>query len=759
MIHRFGLRIIIILLLVFYSENLDAQTSSLSGYVMDADSEETLLGATVLIIGKDNEGVEFKKGVHTNKKGFFSIKNIPVGIHSIRVSSLGFDKLKISITFDGSAIRKDLKLNPLSYRTKSVNVIAEREAEKREISISKVDIPIQQIKNIRIGGESDVMRTLQLLPGVLTSSQISSGLYVRGGTPDQNLVLMDGAAVYNPSHLFGFISSFNTEALKDVELIKGAYPAEYGGRLSSVLNIVQKDGNKKEYKGQFGIGILSSKAFVEGPTFDDGSFFLAGRYTNIGLLLKFADVDPENPLPDYGFYDLNFKLNQGFGDNDRVTVGAFLSGDEMIYSANGFDATIGIGNQLLSADWTHLFSKDLFSRLNITGSKYINNLEFDNSGFVVSIENSIQDITAKMSIEWFATDDITTKAGIEYNNYTFNYFQNFTGESAPAADDQLDLNIVDNNFATYIQSNIVVEELLSFQFGLRAAYFNYSDIGVLEPRISMRYQMLENFIVKFGYGIYNQNLKLATQPDFSFFDTWLGTDNTLNLGKSIHYVLSFETTAFEDYAFNVDFYYKSLDNINELRRNSFGGTNAKDVLFEGDGSAYGGELFLKKKYGDFTGWIGYGYGFVDAQFDSINYGNKFNPKYDRRNDFKMVGQWAINKSWEIGGAFKFQSGQPYTGVSSKIAFTLEGDNRSRGKTFGLDRYSLRLPPSHQLDLYASYLFEIFKPFDSRVTLDIYNVYNRRDVWFRYYDAINEPNEYVDVLLLPIIPTVSFEINL
>jgi len=761
----------VLLVLLFSSSSIFS--SSFSGYVRDDASQETLIGATVLIVGVDQAGKEFKKGAYSNKRGYFSISNVPPGVHKVTSSYLGYEKLNIEVKIENDDIRKNLNLKAQDIMTESVNVIAEREAEKRQISISKVDIPVQQIKNIRIGGESDVMRSLQLLPNVLTSSQISSGLYVRGGTPDQNLVLVDGATVYNPSHLFGFISSFNTEAIKDVELIKGAYPAEYGGRLSSVLNIVQKDGNKKEYHGQISTGLISTKGFVEGPTVEDGSFFMAGRITNLGLLLSVADTDPDNPLPDYGFYDLNFKLNQGLGENDRITIGAFNSADEMIYKAFGFDATIGISNILGSFEWTHLFDENLFSRLNISTSQYTNGLEFDNNGFIVSIDNSIRDITGKYSLEWFTNDYLTMKGGVEYNNYSFNYYQNFTGSEEEEEDNEdakLDLNIVDHNFAAYAQSNILFDDFTSIQAGLRYAYFNFSNIHVFEPRVSFRHQLTGDVTMKAGFGVYHQNLKLATQPDFSFFDTWLGTDSTLNLGKSYHYVMSIETTPFEGYGLNFDIYYKDLKNINELRTNSLGGDTAEDALFEGEGSTYGAEVFLKKKYGALTGWLGYGYGYVEARFDEVNNGKVYNPKYDRRHDLKVVAQWEINKSWEVGGAFKFQSGQPYTGISSKVFFKFEGDNYYRGKTVGLSRYNLRLPPSHQLDIYGSYKFKFFDTFESRITLDVYNVYNRRDIWFRYFNAQNETeneeekkeddnsNQYIDVMLLPIIPTLSLEIN-
>lgn len=729
---------------------------TISGLVVNKEDKETLIGATIRI--KDQ-----KLGAYTNKSGFYTIKNIPPGKYIISVSSVGFEKVEKEITLSkGENKRLDISLNvSKSLKSEEVSVVADRFEDKKQITVSKVNIPIEQLKEIRIGGESDVFRSLQLLPGILTSSQISSGLYVRGGSPDQNLILLDGSTVYNPSHLFGFISTFNSEAIKDVELIKGGFPAEYGGRMSSVLTITQKDGNREKVGGSAGIGILSSKLALEGPI-GNGSWFISGRRSYFDLIKSFVDEDPTAPLPDYNFYDLNAKITQDLGENDKLFLSGFLSSDKLEFSTFGIALDLGIENQLGAIKWQHI-DKDYFATLNVSASKYINNFIGDNSGYNFLVENSISDYTVKGNFEWYNTEELTTKYGFEINNYDFKYLSNFTGDTDSTQEGSnngsTNFSVNDINYAVFAQTNYQMDSSTSLQAGVRGSYFTLSDKYKIDPRLAIRHQINDDIVLKGAFGVFHQNLKLATQPDFSFFDTWLGTDSTLNVSRSIQYILSLETKPFEGYDVNFDIYYKTLEYINELNRFALEVENGADALYEGQGRAYGAELFIQKRVGRFTGWAGYGYGFVFGQFDSINNGNEFRPKYDRRHDIKIVGQYELDEDWEFGANFTFQSGQSYTGVTSMFMTRLPGMNYGRTKTIPSDRYGLRLPNTHQLNVNASYKFDFWGS-PARLILDIYNVYNRRDIWFRFYDTTTESGkiEVEDVRLLPIIPSISLEVK-
>lgn len=730
--------------------------ATLNGYVVDAETKETLVSATVAIKGT-------RLGAITNKSGYFSVSGLPAGRVTVVISYLGYERLEKEVELEeGQSKKITFELVPSSVATGEVTVRADRDIERREITVSRVNIPVRELQQLRIGGEADLFRSLQFLPGVLTSSQISSGLYIRGGSPDQNLVLIDGSTIYNPSHLFGFFSTFNPDAVKDVELIKGGYPAEYGGRLSAVLNVTQKDGNREEFEGIGSLGLISSRLSLQGPI-GKGSWFIGGRRTYLDLILGLIPEDPESPLPNFWFYDLNAKITQDITGNDRVFLSGFASRDRLNLDGAGINFTIGIGNLTGSARWTHIFGDNLFTTLNVSGSNYETSFAGDQAGFEFGIENSITDLTAKAGVEWYASEDLTVKSGVEVTNYSFKYLQNFSGSSDSTAPEgsnnggRTNLVVPDWTYAGYAQLNYQLTPLLSLQGGVHADYLQLSDQWTVDPRTAIKVQLQPEVAVKLAWGIYHQYLRLATVPDFSFFDTWLPTDSTVSPGRAIHYVLGVETEPFEGYEVNVDAYYKTLDDISELNQFVTQGTNVNQVFYSGTGTAYGAELFVQKKTGSLTGWIGYALGFVNARFDSINGGREFRPKYDRRHDLKLVGNYRLNDRWEFGASFTFQSGQSYTGASSRFRAQLPGQSTGSDVTVPADRYGLRLPPSHQLNVNVNYNTTVFD-LPLRLLLDVYNVYSRRDIWFRYYDTKKEVTVVTDVRLLPILPTIAIEVK-
>ena len=756
---RFSVLILILCIIFDYTAKADSKAlekdkAGLNGYVRDSKTGETLVGATIFL-------VDTKFGARTNKSGYFAINNIPPGKYKVSVSFLGYDKFFKDIELKiGVSQRQEFELVQGSIMQEEVYVDAERDVEKRQISISKVNVPVQVIKNMRVGGESDIFRTLQYLPGVLTSSQISSGLFVRGGSPDQNLVLLDGSAVYNPTHLFGFISTFNTDAIKDVELVKGGFDAEYGGRLSAVLNITQNDGNRKEFEGVASIGAISSRAGLQGPI-GNGSWFVSGRRTYFDLVKKLIPEDPLTPIPDFGFYDLNAKITQDFGPNDKVSISGFLSNDNLAFSSFGLGLNLDIGNRLLSGRWTHLFSENIFSTLNVSYSNYFNNFKGDQSGYEFLIDNSITDYTIKANTEWFVSDDLTAKFGIESSFFTFGYLQDFTGSTDSTAEGSsggsTNLEIEDFHTSVFGQMKWSITDPLSVQAGLRVNYWQLSDIISFDPRLSARYRFSETFAIKGAWGIFHQNLRLATQPNFSFFDTWLPTDNTVPASSAVHYILSFETEPFPKHAVNFDIYYKTLSNVSELNTNALQGQNVTDVFYIGNATAWGAEVFVQKKYGKLNGWVGYALGFINSQFDSINNGESFRPRYDRTHDFKVVLNYDHNERWVFGASFFYQTGQSYTGATSRFQTRLPGQDYGRGKIVPSQRFGLRLPASHQLNLTAAYSFLMWG-LESKFIIDIYNVYSRRDILVRFYNT-REDNTFVeDVRLIPILPTISLEVK-
>ncbi len=729
----------------------DPRDGSISGFVEDSATRETIVGATVRIDGT-------KLGAFTNKAGFFSLSNVPVGNRTIVISAIGYDKRTLSVDVpETGSLQLRIQLVESGILKEQVTVQADRENEQRQISISRVDVPMKQLTQIRIGGEADIFRALQMLPGVLTSSQISSGLYIRGGSPDQNLVLLDGMTVYNPTHLFGFISAFNTDAVKDVELLKGGFPAEYGGRMSAVLNVTQKDGNRDRVEGLVGIGLISSRASLQGPI-GNGAWFIGGRRTYLELLLAMLPEDPDQPFPDFNFYDVNAKITQNFGDNDKVSLSGFLTNDILTLEQPGLFFEVGIGNQATSANWTHIFGDDLFLQTTASASRYNNGFNGNQSGFRFEINNSITDYSLKSTLEWYFNDRLTLKTGYEGTIYNFIYDQK-TGSEDDATGGQaaFRLDLWDNIHSAFAQANWLVTDQLSVQAGIRGNYWSLSNITTFDPRLAARFQVTDNIALKAAWGQFHQYLRLASAPDFSFFDTWLPTDGSVPAGKATHYIVAVETHPSEGFDLNVDLYYKTLNNINELRNQQVRARSVADVFFIGNGHAYGAEFFLQRKMGRLTGWIGYGLGFVFAQFDSVNLGAEFRPKYDRRHDFKVNALYTLDDHWEFGASFMFQSGQSYTGATSTLGGSMPDWEGGLVMVYPSQRWGLRLPNSHQLNVninYNTFVWDL--PF--RVFLDVYNVYSRRDIWFRFYDTTQPVPTVTDVLLLPILPTLSVELR-
>jgi hypothetical protein len=743
-----------------FAQSPPPSTAALSGYVRDAATKETLVGATVSIKA-------LKLGSFTNKGGFFSLKGIPAGRQTVTVAYLGYAKKELPLDFEPNESKKiTIELTSQVAKTGEITVTAEREADKRQISISQVNVQLAQVKQLRVGGESDVFRTIQYLPGVLAASQVSSGLFIRGGSPDQNLVLLDGMTVYNPSHLFGFISTFNTDAIKDVELSRGGFGAEYGGRLSAVLSITQKDGNREKIEGDAALGLISSKASLQGPI-GEGSWFISARRTYFDLIAAILPKDPLNPIPSFGFYDVNAKITQNLSPDDKLSLSGFLSSDFVGFNASGLNANLSVGNRGGSLRWTHLFSDNVFSTVNLTASNYLNGFDADLGGINFSVLNTITDYTLKADVEWFATNALTVKAGFETTRFLFTYKQSFSqttssnssDPNAPSSTQTVEsvLNINDWTGAAYGQCNYQISDDFSVQGGLRAFYLYNNNAWYLDPRLSARWQINENISLKAAWGLYHQYLRLASNPNFTFFDTWLPTDSSAGASRAQHYIVSLETKPFEGYGLNFDVYYKQLNGINEVNTFNTRSRNVADVFFFGNGYSYGAEVFLEKKVGDLTGWIGYAYGYVGAKFDSIGGGSEFNPRYDRRHDFKVVTLYKLNETWEFGASFFFQSGQPFTGRSSRFQTFLPDEQRGRGVTIPTAYNGQRLPPSHQLNLNVNYNTTLFG-LPARLLIDIFNVYSRRDILARIYDTSGPTVKVTDVQLLPILPTVSIEVK-
>ena len=485
------------------------QSASINGYVSDAQTGETLISANIAI-------QDSRKGTSSNTSGYFSLQNIDPGSYTIIATYVGYQQYEQEITLKpGQSRRLDIKLQPAGVQLEEVVVESEREQEEqRDIGIAQLQT--QLINDLPSVGQTDVFRSLQLLPGVKAASDFSSGLYIRGGSPDQTLILLDRTTVYNPSHFFGFFSTFNPDAVKDVRLYKGGYPAQYGGRLGSVLTIYNKDGNRNEFQGSVTMGLLSSRASVEGP-FDNGngSYMFAVRRSTLEPALAILQNTTENIPESFYFLDLNGKLNYNAGTNDKVSL-AFYTGSDNLNFPFATDAGIDLnyGNQTLSSTWTHIFSDKVFSNFTLTGSRYFNYPSINLASTPIDRSNNIYDFSLKGDIEYLPNSDHEISSGFWIGNLTLKLQDSFDGEETFSSRIQTQYG------SLYLQDKWDINEQWIATPGLRLEGFTEGQYVRLEPRMSLEYRPTNRIRLQAAYGRYNQFLTLISNEAFTGFDVW-----------------------------------------------------------------------------------------------------------------------------------------------------------------------------------------------------------------------------------------------
>lgn len=752
--------------------------ATLSGIVTEQVSGEVVIATSVLLYRDSLPSAPTRpyRGASTNKFGFYSMANIPAGTYVIAVRALSYQQLHRSVHIaDTTTLRIDLQLLHQDIEIGEVTVEDSRQQAAPPISV--VDIKPDFINQMpSLGGEKDVFRVLQLLPGVKAASEISSGLYIRGGSPDQNLVLLDGVIVYNPSHLGGFLSTFNSDALLDIRLHKGAFPAEYGGRLSSVLDMTMREGTKEKVKGSAGISLISSRLTVEGPLNKDATFMLSGRRMYLDLLLPL--VDGAGEAPRYYFYDFNAKLNSKLSESDRLFVSGYF-GRDVLFSPNSqsfqndqFD--ISWGNATANLRWMHIMSSSLFTNFSFiyTNYKFGTSLkENNNSSFEVF--SGIEDLMLRGEAQYFPTESHIVKVGIEGTLHTFR-----VGAETNAANRDLDgVQINTNNIssldaALYAQDEWKITPQLSSNIGARLYYFDKGSYIRLEPRISVSYELAEGTHIKGAFATANQFLHLIVRNDISLpTDLWFPSTETIQPANSMQSVLGFSTLLWEnEYLLTAEMYYKTMNNLYEYKDNAAFAFGAPlDSQFTtGTGVAYGLELFLNKRLGSFTGWVGYTLAWTERTFPELNNGKAFPPRYDRRHDVSLVLTYKLGESWELGASWVYGTGQAYTVPSGQYAFkpingSDGGNNLHSGYTRNdyTERNAYRLPAFHKLDLNFMHKFSWFGlPWE--LSLNIYNAYNYKNTFAQTIGYDNSsfssegyPKRVVKrITLFPFLPTVG-----
>ena len=740
-----------------------AQSSqaSVSGFISDSATGETLLAANVALL-------EINRGTTSNTLGYYSITNITPGRYSLAVSYIGYEVFRMPIILDsGQNLRLDIELKAEIISGEEIVVESTREREELK-NIGRAQITTQTIKELPAIFEADVFRSIQYLPGVKAASDFSSGLYIRGGSPDQTLILLDRTTVYNPSHFFGFFSTFNPDAIKDVRLYKGGYPPQYGGRLGSVLSIYNKDGNRNNYRATTTLGMLASRVAIEGPI-PKGSFMLAARRSTLEPLLGALRANNDNIPSLFYFLDTNGKLNLDLSDNDKVSI-AFYSGKDRVDFPFGDDASFKLhyGNQTISTNWTHIFNENVFSNFVLTGSRYFNFPSFEIGGTPFNRDNNIYDLSLKADIEYLPSEKHTMATGIWAGVFTFRIQDQFDGQNT------FGQRIHAQYTSWYAQDEWRPTSDWKILGGFRLNAFSDGNYLRLEPRISVEYLRWQRIRLQTAYGRYNQFFTLITNEAFSGFDLWLTSDQGIKPSYGDQYIFGLKTIPFEGYGFDIEGYYRTMKDLFELDPflPDAAGLAYADLFRFGDGSAYGVEAMFEKRTGKLTGYIGYTWGYTWRRFPGFNTDPLYDqstgleakarfypPKYDRRHDVNLILNYSLNQKWKLTTAWVYATGQAYTKVLGRYALhddPFSADEFNNAFTVGKVNAS-RLPAYHRLDLSLQRSGSVFG-LETLLQIQIINLYNRRNVWFQSFDFNENPVQQTDVTLLPIIPALSFTIN-
>ena len=777
--------------------------ATVSGYVREAGSQEALIGVNVYLPGTST-------GTTTNTYGFYSLTLPTQDSVRLAYSFVGYNAVLRTLSF-----RADQQLNVTLTPGKTlteVTVTSSRVEEKISDSpqMSQIDVPVQQIKKIpAFLGEKDVMKVLQLMPGVQKGSEGSTGIYVRGGGPDQNLIILDDAIVYNANHLFGFFSVFNGDALKSVELTKGGFPARFGGRLSSVIDLNMKDGNREKLHGEGGIGLISSRLTLEGPLTKNrkGSFLVSGRRTYLDILAAplIAKESNGQTKAGYYFYDFNAKANYDLGTKDKVYLSGYFGRDKFYAKDkdSGTDVGISWGNSTGTLRWNHLFSQRLFSNLSLIYSDYKFQISSDEKGrtgtdlFSLRYNSGIRDYSLKYDIDYYPNPRHSFRFGVQTIQHRFT-------PSAVVLKNAGDLQFTRNvDNIDVLESGIYAEDSWRpndrwrMNGGLRLSHFIQEKTNCFrpEPRLSVAYKLKYDLSLKASYALMNQYVHLLSNTGIGLpTDLWVPTTDRIAPQQSEQLAAGVAKDFNKSgLSLTVEGYYKTMKNIINYREGaSFllldDPTSAEQVRWEdnvtaGKGWSYGAEVLLQKKAGRFSGWAGYTLSWTQWQFPELNGGRKFYPRYDRRHDISLVGIYELNKRITLSATWVYGTGNALTvpqaeyrayrhqpGISgssgsvtgAKAIIASLFDYGPRVSDYGTEKNSFRAEAYHRMD-FGIQFHKQKRRHERTWEISFYNLYNRRNPFFYQIENVQEgtaPNQTSRTGLFrysvfPIVPAFSY----
>jgi outer membrane receptor for ferrienterochelin and colicin len=773
------MRNIVILVWLFPSFIL-AQKFTISGTITDGMSGENLIGASAFDPNRST-------GTTSNTYGFYSL-TLPRDSVQLTVSYVGYQTVTVRFF-----LSRDTTINfPLTQSATLQEIVIDAKAEEQIQNTTRmgtIDVPVEQIKAMpALLGETDVLKVLQLLPGVQSGTEGSSGLYVRGGGPDQNLILLDGVPVYNASHLFGFFSVFNADAINHVELIKGGFPARYGGRLSSVIDISMKEGNQKKIQGEGSIGLIASKLTVEGPLVKDKtSFLISGRRTYIDLLTRplIQAVSDGDEIAGYYFYDLNAKINHKFDNKNRLYLSTYM-GDDKAYARYksdyyrdnthvSYNDEFGLnwGNITSALRWNRIISNKLFANLTATYSRYRFKVFGESREKIEDVDKTtvtyhdnqyisgIRDYAIKLDFDFLPAPNHFIRFGglVTEHLFTPGVFSYKSNQEADTTFGSRKIHATE--FFAYVEDDMQLSSRMKVNVGIHASAFRVGDqvYYSAQPRVAARYLLNQAVSLKASYAQMTQYIHLLTNAGLGLpTDLWVPSTPDVKPENSFQYSAGIAYSVNPHYELSIEAYYKKMRGLIEYKE----GASYLDLeqdwqtkIESGEGESYGTELFLQKKRGKFNGWAGYTLSWANRTFPNINFGRTFPYKYDRRHDVELALAYAINDKKDIAFTWVYGTGTSITLPNDIYRGSFNGYSSPSGEIMYYEgRNNYRMRSYHRMDL--SYTIKKETKWGERAwTFSIYNVYSRRNPFFMDVGYDKQGNKkFIQYTLFPIIPSAS-----
>ncbi len=773
---------LVLIFLMFFQNGFSQQQFTISGYIRDTLTGETIIGATVSASGRS---------VNSNQYGFYSL-TLDSGVHNVMVSHVSYQVYSFPLELNANQTLNLFLYSKSAALNEVIIFSRRRDGNVRSAQMGKIDLTMTQVRTVpAFLGEVDILKTIQLLPGVQSAGEGNSGFYVRGGGPDQNLIMLDDAVVYNSGHLFGFFSVFNSDAIKNTSIIKGGMPAQYGGRLSSVLDVTMKDGNSNKFQGEGGIGLIASRISLQGPIVKDkASFMIAARRTYIDALVKpFISKESNFYGSGYYFYDLNVKVNYRISENDKLFLSGYFGRDVFTFrnSELSFKANIPWGNSTGTLRWNHVFSQKLFANTTLVYNDYNFTFGAAQNDFEINLASGIRDVSLKSDFDFYPSSKHKIKFGLlsTYHKFIPNVTSGRQDSVVFAPSNDGEKYALEN--ALYVQDDWELSNRFTVNYGLRYSSFTQlgpytkyekdEDLnkldstyygrfntvkyyGGLEPRITMRYAVYPNTSVKGSVTRNLQFIHLVSNAGTTLpTDLWVPSTFRVEPQISMQYAAgvfkNFNDNSIET---SVEVYYKDMQNQIEYKEGYTPSLRDPEEEFVfGKGWSYGAEFFVNKTRGKLTGWVGYTLSWTWRKFAGLNEGKKFPAKYDRRHDLSVVAAYDLNDKWKLGAVFVYATGNA-TSLPERF-YIMNGVLTQEYSA--INQY--RLDPYHRMDLSATYTPKPKKErrIKSSWVFAVYNVYNRHNPYFIYFAQSGSPVagnlniQAKQVSLFPVLPSVTW----